>query len=335
VAVTGLTVGGDSLDVHLAQFPRGLVAIDYQATSVTASSTDYGYVELAFDADPTRMYRIVFDAYAAVSAPGGEVFVSLLDAGDQPPTISSPQIQSGIYPMTGGGWHRIHLESVRAGTSFSPGLHRLLITFRCQGGPSGQTARLFGGTNHQGLFYVEDIGPRVPETGVYNTGGGTATPPVKQYTKTYSSIWSGSYSNRGAYNSFYGNAMNQGYYSSTNGVQAALVGFSSTLGTDLSGATIQKAEIYLYFEHWYANSGGQAVIKAHRHTSRPSTFSCDAESKTVSWARNTGKWVDITSVFDSTSWRGIALDPNSTSSTYYGRASLWTYPPKLRVTYTK
>ena len=80
-----------------------------------------------------------------------------------------------------------------------------------------------------------------------------------------------------------------------------------------------------------------AVIKAHKHTSRPSTFSSDSESQTVSWARNEGKWVDITAVFDSTSWRGIALDPNSTSSTTYGRARGFgqTNAPKLRVTYTR
>ncbi|MGX1268110.1 hypothetical protein [Streptomyces phaeoluteigriseus] len=42
-------------------------------------------------------------------------------------------------------------------------------------------------------------------------------------------------------------------------------------------------------------------------------------------------------MFDSTTWRGIALDPNSTSSTYYGsaRGVGEAYPPQLRVTYTK
>lgn len=39
-----------------------------------------------------------------------------------------------------------------------------------------------------------------------------------------------------------------------------------------------------------------------------------------SFGRNEGKWVDISRIFDSTSWRGIALDPNNTSSQYYGRA---------------
>lgn len=332
-----LSIAGDPIETYLAGFARGLVAVDYQTTSVSAGSTDYGFVELSFDADTSRMYRVVLDCYADPSASGGELVLALKDGGSSTPSISSPQIQSAIYSMPTAGYRRIHMETIRSGGAFGAGLHRLLVTFRCQNGPSGQTVRLFGGTSYPGVMYIEDIGPYVPETGQYNTGGGTATPPKKTYTTTYSASWSGSYANRGSYNSYYGNKCLQGYYSSTNGMQASLIGFSSSLATDLSGATIQKAEVYLYFDHWYYNSGGKAVIKAHKHTSRPSTFSSDSEAQTISWGKNVGKWVDITPVFDSTSWRGIALDPNNSDRTYYGRAQGvgQTYPPKLRVTYTR
>ncbi|WP_406730756.1 hypothetical protein [Streptomyces sp. NBC_01794] len=332
-----LTVGGDTVTTLFDRQPRGLVAVDYQVTSVAASTTDFGFVELSFAADTSRMYRVVMDCYADPSAAGGELVLALKDAGSATPTISSPQIQSAIYPMPTAGLRRVRMETIRSGAAFGAGQHRLLTTFRCQGGPSGQTVNLLGGTSYPGVFYVEDVGPSIPETGQYNTGGGSTTPPVQKYTKTYAASWSGSYANRSGYNAYYGNQMMCGYYSSTNGVQASLVGFPAALGTDLSGATINKAEIYLYFDHWYSNSGGTAVIKAHKHTSRPSTFSCDAESQSVTWARNQGKWVDITGVFDSTTWRGIGLDPNSTSSTYYGsaRGVGETYPPQLRVTYTK
>ncbi|MEU9774566.1 hypothetical protein [Streptomyces sp. NPDC047968] len=332
-----LTIAGDPIESYLSGFARGLIAIDYQAASVSASSTDYGFVELSFDADTSRMYRVVLDCYADPSASGGELVLALRDSGANTPSISSPQIQSAIYPMPTAGYRRIHLETIRSGAAFGAGLHRLLVTFRCQNGPSGQTVRLFGGSSHPGVMYIEDVGPYIPETGQYNTGGGTTTPPKKTYTKTYSASWSGSYANRGSYNSYYGNKCLQGYYSSTNGMQAALIGFPSALGSDLSGASIQKVELYLYFDHWYYNSGGKAVIKAHKHTSRPSSFSSDSEAKTVAWGKNVGKWIDISSVFDSTTWRGVALDPNNTSKDYYGRAQGvgQTYPPKLRVTYVK
>ncbi|MFJ1837833.1 hypothetical protein ACIOJ9_28685 [Streptomyces sp. NPDC088175] len=338
LAVAGtLTIGGDPIDAFVGTAPRGLVAVGYQEASVTAGTTDYGFVELSFDADTTRMYRVILNCYADPSASGGELVIALKDGGASTPKIASPQIQSAFFPMTGAGAQRVHMETIRAGRDFGAGLHRLLTTFRVQSGPTGQTVRLYGASNHPGLMYIEDIGPYVSPTGVYNTGGGTTTPPKKTYTKTYTASWSGSYANRSGYNSYYGNQCMQGYYSANNGMQSSLIGFPAALTTDLGGASIQKVELYLYFAHWYYNAGGKAVIKAHKHASRPSTFSSDSEGKTISWGKNVGKWVDLTSVFDSTTWKGVALDPNNKALDYYGRAMGVgeTYPPKLRVTYVK
>lgn len=332
-----LTVGGSDWTDFLNQSPRGIQAINFQTSTRTASATEMGFVELVADIDATRMYRIVFAARANPSVAGGELQLRLRDGGTAAPTITSTQRYVAVHHMSLGNSLTGRMEYNVAGKSLGAGTHRFLLTFTNALGPSGQTCTLSGASDNPGYLYVEDTGPYVPATGGYNDGGGTVAQPPTKYTKTYSATWSGSYANRGSYNSYYGNSCYQGYYSSTNGTQASLIGFSSALGTDLSGATIVKAEVYLYFDHWYANAGGKAVIKAHSFTSRPSTFSSDAESQTISWARNEGKWVDITAVFDSTKWRGIALDPNSTSSTYYGRARGYgqTNPPKLRVTYTK
>lgn len=337
LAVAGnLTVGGDPIQALISNVARGIVAIGFQTSSVAGGATEYGFYELPFRADPTRLYRVVLECYADANVNGGEIAVLFRDGGSGTPSISSPMIQGRVYPL-GGGWQPIRLELVRSGASFGAGTHRLLSTFWTQNGPGGQAVRMFGNGDSPGFMYVEDVGPAVSNTGQFNSGGGTTTPPVQQYTRTYQAAWSGSYANRGSYNSYYGNQMMCGYYSSTNGVQASLVGFPAALNSDLTGATINKVEVYLYFDHWYANTGGTAVIKAHGHGSRPGSFSCDSEAMSVSWARNQGKWVDITAVFDSTSWRGIALDPNSSSSTYYGsaRGVGETYPPQLRVTYTK
>lgn len=334
----GFTVGGTDWTEYLAQVPRGIQAVDYQVTTRTASGTEMGFVELASEIDATRMYRFTFVARANPSVAGGELQLRLRDGGTLggAPTINSTQRYIAVHHMALGNSFTARLEHTCSGKSLGAGNHRFLISFT-NVGPSGQTCTLYGADDNHGVFYIEDIGPYIPETGGYNDGGGTTAPPIQRYTKTYSASWSGTYANRGSYNSHYGNKCIQGYYSSTNGTQAALIGFPSALGSDLSGATIEKAEVYLYFEHWYANSGGKAVIKAHNHTSRPSSFSSDSGSKTVSWARNEGKWVDISSIFDSTKWRGIALDPNSSSSAYYGiaRGVGQTNPPKLKVVYTK
>ncbi|MFI7415383.1 hypothetical protein ACIBU0_42785 [Streptomyces sp. NPDC049627] len=336
----GLTVGGDDITTILDQRPRGIIAFGQPTTTVTATGTELGYFELPVTIESGRMYRVKFQATADFDvANDGEARLYLRDGGASSPTITSTLRQHVILtPSHTGRYWTAELEYITPGSAIGAGLHRFLLSFENSGGTSGQTFELgLTTTGRSCFFYAEDIGPEIPKTGGYNTGGGSATPPVVQYTKTYNATWSGSYASRSSYNSYYGNSCMQGYYSSTNGMQASLIGFSSALGTDLSGATIQKAEVYLYFDHWYNNAGGTAVIKAHSHTSRPSTFSCDAEAKSVSWAKNVGKWVDITSVFDSTKWRGIALDPNNSSTTYYGRARGYgqTNPPKLRVTYTK
>ncbi|MGW1275481.1 hypothetical protein ACWD4V_00795 [Streptomyces tsukubensis] len=336
--VDTFSVQGSDWKDHLAQFARGIVAIDYQASTVSnVSGAEMGFVELAFTAEAGRMYRTTLTCYADPSTAGGEVQLILRDGGTKAPLITSEQVQSAIYPLPGSGYQRVHLDDVRSGESWGLGQHRLLVSFKTAGGPAGQTVRLFGGSNHHGLFYVEDVGPYVPETGAYNTGGGTTTPPVQKYTKTYAASWSGSYANRSSYNSYYGNRCVQGHYSSTNGTQAALIGFPSALTSDLAGAKIIKAEIFLYFEHWYSNAGGKCVLKAHKHASRPTAFSCDSEAQTISWKRNEGKWVDVTAVFDSTSWRGFALDPNSTSSAFYGiaRGVGQANAPMLRIAFTK
>ncbi|MFD9248371.1 hypothetical protein [Streptomyces bottropensis] len=336
----GLTIGGDDIAAILDQRPRGIIAYGVPTTTVTSTGTEIGYFELPATLVAGRMYRIKFHATADFdTANDGEARVYLRDGGASTPTINSTLRQHCILtPSHTGRYWTAELEHIAPASALGTGLHRFLLSFNNEGSTTGTTFELgLPTTGRTCYFIVEDIGPEIPKTGGSNTGGGTATPPVQQYTKTYSATWSGSYAARGSYNSYFGNSCYQGYYSSTNGMQASLIGFSSALGTDLSGATIQKAEVYLYFDHWYNNSGGKAVIKAHKHTSRPSTFSCDAESKTVSWAKNEGKWVDITSVFDSTTWRGIALDPNTSGLTYYGRARGYgqVNPPKLRVTYTK
>ncbi|MFF0698434.1 hypothetical protein ACFYU4_38090 [Streptomyces tendae] len=332
-----LSIGGTDLAEYLNSLPRGMLAVDYQVSTRTASGTEMGFVELACDIDPTRMYRFRFAARANPSAGGGELQIRLRDGGAGSPTINSKQIYLAVHHMVSGNSFTADFEHIQNGASLGAGNHRFLVGFNNLYGPSGQTCTMSGEAGAVGYFYIEDIGPHVVETGGYNDGGGTTAPTPQKYTRTYNASWSGTYARRSSYSSFYGNTCMQGYYSSTNGTMASLIGFPSSLGSDLAGASIIKAEVYLYFDHWYANAGGRAVIKAHTHTSRPSSFSSDAEGKTVDWKRNEGKWVDITSVFDSTKWRGIALDPNSTSSTYYGRARGYgqTNPPRLKVTYTK
>ncbi|WOX11466.1 hypothetical protein [Streptomyces sp. N50] len=335
-----LTVGGEPVTELLGAGPKGVIARAHPGSTVTATGSEMGYFELPFTAEAGRLYRVGFRATADLdTATDGEIRLYLRDGGTARPTITSTLRETSIHtPAQTGRFQQVELEHITSSTTLGTGLHRLLLSFENSGGSTGQTLELgLTTTGRTNVFYVEDTGPELPLTGGYNTGGGTADDPVQTYTKTYACSWSGSYANRSGYNAYYGTYCMQGYYSANNGVQSSLMGFPAVLATDLAGAKIEKAEVYLYFDHWYYASGGKAAIRAHKHASRPTKFSCDTEAQTITWKRNQGKWVDISAVFDSTTWRGIALDPNTTDRTYYGRARGYgqTYPPRLRVTYTK
>ncbi|MFD3516328.1 hypothetical protein [Streptomyces sp. NPDC058657] len=324
--------------------PRGIIALDWQSSGVsTPTGVEKGFVELAFTAEEGRMYRIRYDGNVECSATGGVLALRLRNGFTNAPLVSSASFQEARHPLSTTQRQRVWIENVSGvfPTGFvRPGLNRLLLTYTSEGGaPAGSTVTLTGATSYLGHLLVEDIGQQIPETGIYNTGGAVvAVPPVKT-TKVYNAAWSGSYAARNKYNSYYGNQLVGGYYSANNGIQAGLVGFSSALATDLTGATLLKVEVYLYAAHWYYAAGGTATIKAHTHASRPAVFSADqTEWLNVSnWARAAGKWVDISTIFDSTTFRGIAIDPNTTNRTYYGRFDGVGHPrpPKLRVTYIK
>ncbi|MFE7129327.1 hypothetical protein ACFVIM_00510 [Streptomyces sp. NPDC057638] len=334
VSVAGtLSVGGDPLTELLADHARGLVAVQHISSSRTAGTTEMGFVELAFECDPTRMYRIGLTCLANPDVTGGELRVKVRDGGTASPTISSPQLYEHRHSLALSGYQTLHMEMVRAGRDIGAGTRRLLITFLTTTG----TVDLFGQASRLGTFYVEDIGRQLPQTGGYNDGGGTTAPPKRTYTKTYSASWSASYAKRAGHNAYFGPKAVQGYVDATSGIHAALIGFPAALSTDLAGAVIERAEVYLYFDHWHSAGGGRAVIKAHAHATRPARFTADAEAMMITWGRNAGKWVDVTKVFDSVRWRGIALDPDSADRAFYGvaRGVGETYSPRLRVTYVK
>ena len=177
--------------------------------------------------------------------------------------------------------------------------------------------------------------------------------PVSTYKKTYSATWSRSWNDAG--NAIYATNgdLKQGYISGSgtggslgNGI--SWVGFNfAAIQSALSGATVKKVEVFLYYNHWYNNAGGTAIIGTHHSTatSAPSySSSLDSNNrKSVGgWGRNVGKWVDITSVvgseFKTGASTGITIGPGpSNSSTYYGKANGYSQsnPPQLRITYTK
>lgn len=338
-----LYIGSEHIDQYLDHRARGVIEWANVATNWTFNHGEMIHYELAAELEAGRLYKLTCFARldgVAVSDPDPLMRIRATTDGSQP-TTSSPEIQLARVQM---GSKTSNLDASIVLMYIFPAsidqLWRCAITYSNGLGTDAQAIVA------DAQYVIEDIGPVIPSRAIarqvsWVSGStppadpGEGTSSAKTYTKTWTCAWSGSYSNRAVYNSYYGKKLMQGYYSSTWNVQSSLAGFN--LGSTLTGATISKVEVYLYAAHWYYAGGGTAVIRTHEHTSRPSTFSTESPAKRVSFNRGQGKWVDITSIFEAND-KGITLDPGATTNReYYGRfhGVGETNPPKLRITYTK
>lgn len=365
---------GRELSDLLWNMPWGIVAYERGWTNKPTATTYYtsetGLIELAFTAVEGRMYRIV--ARSVFDLNGGTGVQELQNAvtcsglaitlnGCQifTPNGASPKVTDNIicrdyslfYDGSGTdgtcGVEGIITCSADAGalynsaTSLAPGDHRLLWTAAIHSGnATGWGLRNYSPAQSSN-FYIEDIGPALPENGIYNSGGASVT-AVKTVTKTYKATWSRRFGNAGSTDG----KMYQGYYSGTWGTNKSMVGFGTQPFSDMgSTAKVSKVEVYLYANHWYYNGGGTAHIGVHTQTGPPSSSTYANNLTISSWPVGAGKWVTLPSSWNSgwngaTPYRGITLGGDlgsSTNKTYYGSFDGVgdSHPPQLRITYTR
>ena len=200
-------------------------------------------------------------------------------------------------------------------------------------------SRMYGAGSDAAEMWVEDVGLSTPDTGIDRTA---PTPPVtkKTYTTTWSNTSSGTYKDTGTKRTNTTDVV-QGYTGvDTNGNNRGLFIFPSMTST-LSGSTVNKIEVYCYFNHWYYNGGGTARINVHGYSSAPaSSPSLTYATQSTGWPKPGGRWVTLPSSFHagfiSGAYRGFGLGPGaSNSQTYYGRANGTAGAAKIRITYTK
>lgn len=192
------------------------------------------------------------------------------------------------------------------------------------------------------------VSGRADFVGTVSSGTSEPAPSsaAKQVTQTWSATGFKSWKGDGSEYTAGGNYLYQGYtsYDPGGGIKKSHAVFGAgsrgeTIATAMSSAVeIVKLEVYLYFDHWYAGSGGTARIHRHASTSL-SGFPSSALLREISWKRSEGRWVEITSSTDvnamlAGNFKGIGLTTGSTSSTYYGYArGTGSLRPKIRVTY--
>jgi hypothetical protein len=365
---------GKELSDLLWNMPWGVVSYERtfsgRPTSTTYYTAETGLIELAFTAIEGRMYRIkarsqfdlnggtgIQEMQNAVTYSG--TTVGLNGCTIFTPNGASPRVTDTIicrafsvfYDGAGTdgtcGVEGLFVCSSDGGglygatSCLAPGDHRLLWTATIHSGnATGWGLRNYS-TAQSSDFYIEDVGPAIPENGVFNTGGAAVT-AIKTYTKTYKATWSRRFGNAGSTDG----SMYQGYYSSTWGTQKSMVGFGTQPYTDMgSTAKVTKVEIYLYANHWYYNAGGTAHIGTHTQTAAPSSATSSNNLTVTSWPVGAGKWVTLPSSWNTgwnaaTPYRGITVGGDlgtSTNKTYYGIFDGYgdTHPPQLRITYTK
>lgn len=362
---TSIALAGEDLAGLIDALPRGCIAIgnssDWTVDSASTSSTT-ALLVARFDFGPLgvdRVYRYHLE-YELVGTVTGDVFRTTIryTTDGTTPTTTSGILDGGEQRVTIPSGKRIR---VKVDSEWRPAadyeVMKSCVTIQRASG-TGTAYIELSDPNTSLRASVEDIGLRSIATEnaqltQKSKASGTPDPdPVSTYTKTYNATWSRSWT--GGDSTYETNGtLAQGYNVAypSNGNMKSWIGFDySQIQSDLSGATVKKVEVYLYYWHWYNASGGTAVIGYHTSTatSAPSyddTKDAVAEKLVSGWGRNVGKWVDITTsgLFTADGWRtgahrGIALGPGpSTSSTYYGKAygNTESNEPKLRITYEK
>lgn len=352
-ANTDIILAGESLSELLNSRAKGLIkVVQLQNASATYDGTNERLVGRTVlpQYDVTREYLCGFTIRIDSNNPGtGHTFfdVKVRYAWDADPTQSSPI----LYSVQQGGrstsdtdsgystYFPFHFSSA-GGTDLRLGLFL---------NATNANARL-DGTAYNRIWLADNGAFQTYDT--YDSSGGGGTPPT-QYVKTYGADWSESYQSDGTSRGSFDNGdVYQGYYSGTNGNQFSLIGFPyTTIQNDLSGATINKVEVYLDNKHWYQNAGGTAIIGYHNNASAPGTASYPSGTDNItrsSFTYGQAKWVTVNNsignAFKNNTAKGILLGKGQTSggtlvndNQYYGYfvGANKTGEPKLRITYTK
>lgn len=226
---------------------------------------------------------------------------------------------------------------------------------------AGNNVRIISSSTNLGLaaetaLIVEDVGPGVPtgrQEGVSTMQNATPDTSGSVGKRTVTETWYAngmrSFKNSGSTPITSSTELGfdkpiQGYtpYSPSAGVKGCHLYFDdANIRSVLSGATVDKVELYLYAEHWHSSSGGRANIATHGYSTTQATFGNSAHVGEAAFARGQGRWLGLpTSGWATGSRRGVSLAPPSwsSSSIYYGYFSglgSGTRRPRLRITYTK
>lgn len=363
LSVDALSVGGEDLYDVMKNNYRAKVMATMPGGENTewASAASQIIGTVAFRVEPGRVYKLYYNFLGKSSTSTSSIWVSSLKYSIDGTTVTNTSLDlpgSALrVTLEGGQWdtfqaqtfYRSSVDAVmRVGMSATrltasggmtvsnSGLYSPTLMIEEVGDSSGISANLTQRNKASGAADSPDPEPE-PEP----------TPVLKNYTKTFTATWSRGY-NQGGGQISSGSNQDQGYYSGTNGNTKSAIGFDdSAIRNAIGNGSVEKVELYLYWNHWYFNSGGTAIIGRHGTSGAQSSWDALASKftdviRSGNWPKPGGRWVNITSMY-ANGWkngdiRGILIGPGpSTSKEYYGtfNGAAQGNPPKLRVTYRK
>lgn len=359
----GRMVDGASAIGWLDRMSAGVIARQRFANVSSARPTgeEWGYAAIAGTCRAGRLYRVSASVEARANVAGGLVNCRLR-VGTPSAALDSPIEGRVDLPTATSPTHtpQGYVEGF-IGYGVDTDVD-VLVTYQGTGGATPQM--------YSAELVIEDVGPQGSYGGgSYRTlapAGTTSTGPVptppgstsREYVTSWFADASATYKGSGAKRTDSPDLV-QGYYSAS-GICSSAIRFGGaayagteagkTLGQAItSGATITKAEVYLYFNHWYNSAGGTARLSNLGAASIPDTLPASSVTPTVSrsgWRRGEGRWVQVpVSWFSNpSSSRGVVLGGGgSRLSLYYGRAddhaaketSAAPRRPRLRLTYER
>jgi hypothetical protein len=372
----GYLEGVSGNNVAFCSFGTG----NFSSTGLVSTGSGQAYQLLyQFNADiyPYRVYELNVGNILATAAAG--VAIGLLvrfTTNGTDPTASSP-IFTRAY-VIGGGVGFVSLACNRTFWTNTTGANGVNTDYRflvqlMNLGTSGTVTLTSMPTTEGHTASIKDIGHvQATDYQIINQVVQPATtPPAQPVTKkTYVQTWTANTTGtpimqtRRGTSAFGNNTVNTaapsgyhlaGYYSSSNGNQYTYIAFltNGSLGqpitTAISGATINKVELYVKNATFYAASGGSQRFSMTTLGSIPSggtsTTVGNAYTGNIAFTTGQGKWVTLplsgvngAAATLTGGGRVAIIGPGpSNSNTYYSKWNdhLGTGAPQLRITYTK
>lgn len=313
-----ITVRGRTLN-DLVRYESANHQYGYAAAATANLTGEVGLIEVEFSVNKDHMYWLVPEVGWSRNDSTAELRLRVRDAGAATPTVTSELRYFRQFSNVLNNTYGVIATSPGLYENSTGGQRRFLLT--AEAGGAGSVSI---NDNPWATLSLIDLGPKKPIVASVNRGGGSTPPPTQQYD-------TGELSPAGWETYTGGNVKRTDTTDVVQGYNAANGDGKGYWWWNLPSitGTVDRVDVYIYFHHWYFNSGGTAIINLTSSTGGLSD-KLRTDWHVGGWPKPGGRWVTVP-----TDWfaqfkntpasgpraRGISLGPSGgTNLTFYGRA---------------